>query len=44
MSKIQVFRMKRAWTEGTGTMGTPLTEMDTWNIYDGPNNWNRSSI
>lgn len=38
--KIQVFRMKRAWTEGTGTTGTPLTgDGATWNTYDGSNNW-----
>lgn len=36
--KIQVFRMKRAWTEGTKAGAAP-SDGATWNTYDGVNNW-----
>ena len=36
--KIQVFRTKRAWVEGTGT-GSATGDGATWNTYDGVNNW-----
>lgn len=39
--KIQVFRMKRAWAEGTGK-GSATGNGATWNTYNGVDNWTSS--
>ena len=36
--KIQIFKLKRSWTEGT-RVGTGVANGATWNTYDGLNNW-----
>ena len=36
--KIQVFRTKRAWVEGTKNGAAPA-DGASWNTYDGSNNW-----
>jgi len=38
VGNVKLYRMKRAWVEGTGT-GSATGDGATWNTYDGANNW-----